>query len=451
VVAYTLLGPLGVEIDGRRRAPSAAKPRALLALLVLNANRQVPLERIIDELWPERPPETAAKAVQTYVSQLRKLTGEAAIEYRGGGYRLTAAEGALDLERFEKLVEQGQSELAEGEVEAARETLVEALGLWRGGAIEDVDAPFAREAAARLEEERLAALESRLDCDLRLGRHDAVAVELTELVEQSPGRERLVEEAMLALYRSGRQADALALYRSTRRHLVEEQGIEPRRRLQELERAILQQDPSLDSTGEEARPSSGEPAPARRDRRLLLAGALALLALAVGATLAIVLTRQSGDEQAPAGEAALRPFVVKLEGFIAQSGEGRTEIAEIARTAGLCQLSAGRALVRLASVERNRQSLLDQVAALSVPDSDEAVEVVQRFQQAVQASIASDWHYHEWLSGLRRGCSPGAALLSRLNTRGGDARATTAKQAFVEAFNPLARRFGLRTWAAGEL
>ncbi|MGZ4384978.1 MAG: BTAD domain-containing putative transcriptional regulator [Gaiellaceae bacterium] len=433
-------------------APSAAKPRALLALLLLNANRTVSLERIIDELWPEAPPETAAKAVQTYVSQLRKLVGESELSFRGGGYRLTVGEGSLDSARFAQLLVRARGELEAADTKAAHATLVEALALWQGEALEDVRAPFARNEAARLGDLRLEALESRLECDLRLGRQETSVAELEGLAEEHPHRERLVELTMLALYRSGRQAEALALYRERRRRLVGELGLEPGRRLQELERAILRQDPELDAPGRTA--TASMQAGGKRRRRWPLLAIVAVCGLAAGISLALVEGKGDGSARTAtgsAGDGLLRPFVAKLEGLIGQSGEGRREIASLVHRVSLCGMPLGKALLRLETVERNRQSLLEQVAALSVPDSKTAIELSQRFQAAVEASIASDWRYREWIAGLQPRCTKAAAGKTLAQAHAGDARATSAKAAFLALFNPLAMRLGQRTWEPGAL
>jgi DNA-binding SARP family transcriptional activator len=456
--AYTLLGPVGVVGDEGRVGPSAAKPRALLALLLLHANRSVPLDRIVDELWPDDPPETAAKAVQTYVSQLRKLAGDDRLEHAGHGYRLAVEVDEVDAHRFEALLARGRSELEESAPEAARATLAEALDLWRGRALEDVEAPFAQPAAARLEGLRLDALEGRFDAELRLSRHRAAAAELERLAEREPSRERLVELAMLALYRSGRQADALALFRRVRTRLVDELGLEPGRRLLDLERAILQGDPSLEapeaSTPRLTPEPETRPSPARPRRGIVLAAAGVAAACVVAVAAVVLLAARDGDGTGtppppPAAAAPLRPFVVKLEGFLVQSGEGRALVGQLVRQALECRVPADRALSRLASVERNRQSLLEQVAALSVPDDPQALDVSQRFQRAIQASMAADLRYREWLESLRGGCTPARAARLLRATGQDDAQATTAKKAFLQVYNPLARRFGRRTWSAG--
>jgi predicted ATPase/DNA-binding SARP family transcriptional activator len=229
---FRILGSMEVVDDGRSLPLPGGKPRALLAALLLRANEVVSVDRLIDELWGEQPPGTAANALQVYVSQLRKALGGDVIKRRGVGYVLEAADDELDLTRFERLVAEARSLPA---VEAA-ERLRAALGLWRGEP--EVD-------RARLEELRLAALEDRFDADLELGRHAEVIPELQALVEAEPLRERPRAQLLLALYRAGRQADALAEYARARESLVEELGVEPGPELQRLQRAILEQDPSL--------------------------------------------------------------------------------------------------------------------------------------------------------------------------------------------------------------
>src|SRR5262245_13722570 len=197
----------------------------------------------IDDVWGDDPPETAGNVLQGYVSELRKAVGREWIETRGGGYALALDRDDFDLWRFERLV--GEAAVAEPSV--AAESLRAALRLWRGPALADLaDVPFARAAIGRLEDLQLAALERRLEADLALGRHAQVTGELEALVAESPLREGLYALLMLALYRSGRQAEALQTYQAARRTLVDELGIEPGRALQDLHRAVLRQDPGLD-------------------------------------------------------------------------------------------------------------------------------------------------------------------------------------------------------------
>jgi YVTN family beta-propeller protein len=276
---------LEVVDDDRPLMLGGPKQRAVLAALLLHRGEVVSTDRLIDETWGERPPESAVKSVQVYVSNLRKALGDGFLVTRGRGYLLEAEHGRLDVDRFETLVAEGREALTEGNPQLARDRLREALALWRGRALADFAyEPFAQREAARLEEDRLAALEDRIDADLALGRHAALVGELDALVREHPLRERLQAQLMLALYRSGRQADALECYRRARRERIDELGIEPGRELQELERAILAQDPELGG----ARRPLPRPAGSRRVRRLLALGGLLLIAAAVGATVKLI-------------------------------------------------------------------------------------------------------------------------------------------------------------------
>ncbi len=250
---YGLLGPLEVVDGGRPLTLGGGKQRALLALLLLNANRVVAVDQIIDELWGENPPETAANAVQVHVASLRRVlepgraggAATAVLVTRSPGYLIRAEPDAVDVLRFERLVDEARQSLAR-DPEAARTRLAQALALRRGPALADVvlQGP-AHGQVARLEELQLSAFEDRIDADLQLGRHAAVVGELGALVAAHPLRERPRAQLMLALYRCGRQAEALEAYQSARRLLADELGIDPGTELQRLERAILHQDPGL--------------------------------------------------------------------------------------------------------------------------------------------------------------------------------------------------------------
>ena len=236
-----VLGPIEVSVEGRPIALGGGKPRALLAMLALKAGSAVSTERLIDGLWGERPPATASKLVQLYVSQLRKAlaaSGDGAeIVTRVRGYELRLGRGDVDARRFERLVADG----------AARE----ALALWRGPALAHVDEPFAAAEAWRLEELRMTALEVAIDADLAAGRHREVVGELGALVAEQPLREKLHAQRMLALYRSGRQAEALDAYRQARAALIDAIGVEPGPELRRLQDAILRQEPGLEPPGAE--------------------------------------------------------------------------------------------------------------------------------------------------------------------------------------------------------
>jgi DNA-binding SARP family transcriptional activator/class 3 adenylate cyclase len=245
-----ILGPLEIRVGQTRLTFAGEKRGALLALLLLNANRVVSTGQLIDELWGEEPPGSGAKAVQVRVSQLRKTFADAGIGElivtRAPGYLVELAPDELDLNRFERLVSESDVALGASDPRRAAELLHEALALWRGEPLAEFpSAPFARAAGARLEELRLGALERRIEADLALGRHADLVGELESLVSHHPFRERLRAQLMLALYRSGRQADALESYRAARRELMDELGLEPGQVLQDLEREILQHDQRL--------------------------------------------------------------------------------------------------------------------------------------------------------------------------------------------------------------
>ena len=221
---FRILGPLEAVADGGVVALDAAKPRALLAILLLRAGEPVSRDRLIEDLWDGRPPATAAKVLQTYVSQLRKALGSEVIVTRPAGYELVVEPDGLDLHRFERLVTEARG--SDPTVAAGR--LREALALWRGPPLaEFAYEPWAQAEIARLEELRLSALQDRIDADLALGRDGELVGELEPLVAEHPLSERLRGQLMLALYRSGRQAEALAAYRAARETLVETLGIEP--------------------------------------------------------------------------------------------------------------------------------------------------------------------------------------------------------------------------------
>jgi YVTN family beta-propeller protein len=245
---YRVLGPLEVR-DGEQSLPLAgAKQRALLALLLLHANHVLSRDRLIDELWGDEPPATAVPSLQVYVSRLRKLLPDGALATRPPGYLLEVEPDDLDLRCFERLLAEGHEALAAGDAGRAARVLHEALALWRGPALaEFAFEPFAQAEIGRLEDLRLAAVEERIEADLALGRHADLIGELEALIAENPHRERLRGQLMLALYRSGRQTEALAAYQAARHALVDELGIEPSEHLQRLEKAILTHDASLET------------------------------------------------------------------------------------------------------------------------------------------------------------------------------------------------------------
>ena len=245
---FHILGPLEVLDEGRAVPLGGSRQRALLALLLLHANETLSTDRLIDELWGENAPPTAAKMLHVQVSRLRKALAAAggALVTRDRGYELTLARDRLDAHRFEDLVADGGRELAAGRPDRAAAALEQALALWRGAPLADLAYErFAQREIARLDELRVSALEQLVDAQLGLGRHAEVVGRLQSLIGEHPYRERLRAQLMLALYRCDRQADALHAYQDARRALVEELGIEPGERLRELERAVLAHDPAL--------------------------------------------------------------------------------------------------------------------------------------------------------------------------------------------------------------
>ncbi len=241
-----LLGPLVVRRGDTEVTIAAAKQRALLTLLALHRNEVVPTDRLVDELWGGGPPATAIKIVQGYVSQLRKFACGDALETHPRGYLLRLGQDELDTARLDRLVIAGCKASAAGDPATASSILTEALALWRGPPLAEFR--FDRVAAieiSRLEELRLLAIETRLEADLALGRHEEIVPDLQAIVQEHPLRENLRRLLMLALYRAGRQAEALAAYQDARKALVDELGVDPGEDLRELEAAILVHDPAL--------------------------------------------------------------------------------------------------------------------------------------------------------------------------------------------------------------
>jgi DNA-binding SARP family transcriptional activator/class 3 adenylate cyclase len=304
-----------VEVEG-------AKARALLVLLLLHANDVVPSDRLIDDLWSGEPPSTAANALQVYVSRLRKLLGREAVVTRSPGYQLVVDPDCVDSLRFARLVEEARESVADGRPDAALAGLEEALALWQGAPLaEFVYEPFAQAPINRLEELRLTALEEGFEARLALGRGADLVADLEELVAQHPLRERLRGQLMLALYRAGRQAEALELYQETRRLLVEELGIEPSPGLQRLETAILRQDPALEPELPDGAATPPEAPPPPREARK---------------TVTVLFLEVSSDGQRldPEARAAL----------LAEALEGATAVLE-AHGGTVTELPAGRLLV----------------------------------------------------------------------------------------------------------
>ena len=358
---FRILGPLEALDGGRPIAIPGAKERALLTLLLLRADQTVPFERIVDELWGTEPPETARKSLQVRVSGLRKALGADVVVTRGRGYSVLLGDSTLDLRSFERGLERGRRALEAERYGEAAAALREALSLWRGLPLQDFAyETFAQAAIHRLEELRLVALELRIEADLALGREHDLVPELEQLVAEQPLREHLYAQLMLALYRSGRQADALAAYHEARRALVDELGIEPGTRLRELEHAILRQDAEL------------LPSVARPADRLILVGASGRGSIEPLLSVAEPLSRRPPRELivtrsvSEAAELPLAATAVEEERLALQSR------GVVARAAALVTAD-GSGLVRLAR-EQDVDLLL--VAAPSAIFEDEMLRVV---------------------------------------------------------------------------
>src|SRR5580765_4858283 len=353
---YRILGPLEVVDEGEPVLLGRLKERLVLAVLLLHANEFVSRERLIDELWGVSPPATARKAVNVYISNLRKtLTrdGHDAITTAEGGYRLVIDTDSLDADRHRRLVVEAHESIATGESETGSQLLQQARALWRGPALAGLQLEsFGRDELAELDELRLAALMDRIDCDLALGRHEQVLGELNLLVREHPLRERLRAQQMLALYRADRQAEALDAYAEARRTLVDDLGIEPSEALQRLQQAILRHDPSLE-TPEGAAAVNGlaalrqdpsldvhrvEPKRVQRTRRRrALPVAIAAGALAVGLAVMLGLRGGSGRQITANHAAALDPRTANVE-MVVPVGLKPTAIA---RVGGRIYVSSG--------------------------------------------------------------------------------------------------------------
>jgi DNA-binding SARP family transcriptional activator len=289
---FRVLGSFEAWDGDTQIAVGGSKRRAVLALLVLHANEVVGKDRLIDELWGESAPRNAAASLHNHISRLRKVLGPDCLITRAWGYVLRIDPEQVDLHKFERLI--GDAEPLPAKERSAK--FAEALALWRGPALADlVFEPGLAKEIARLEELRLAVLEARIDADLETGRHAGIIGEVEALIAEHPLRERLRGQLILALYRDGRQAEALEVYRETRRLLADELGLEPSPELRELERAILRQDPSLASTVRSQELLDAAPAQARRRwPRSRLVTAAALLLLAGGGVAAAVVAMRGG-------------------------------------------------------------------------------------------------------------------------------------------------------------
>jgi DNA-binding SARP family transcriptional activator len=317
---------LEIEADAGPLTVAGPRRRALLALLVVHANRVVSTSRVIDSLWGEDAPASARAQVHSLISALRQElpdpgAGGPAIETRPEGYLLTVDPAGVDLFLFERRVAAARAEAGAGRLEEAVASFREALELWRGPALDGIEAPFAATEAVRLEEERLVVTEEAIEADLALGHHTELVGELGALVAEHPYQERLQAALMIALYRSGRRADALEVCRNARRTMVEELGLDPGRSLQDLEQAMLRDEPSLELVRRPPSPpaaTAGEavapPMPGRRRPRRVAVGVALLIVVGIAVT-ALAFERGTRPPGAQANENAAtrcpaRPIVL---------------------------------------------------------------------------------------------------------------------------------------------
>jgi DNA-binding SARP family transcriptional activator len=348
-VEFKILGPLEVLDEGRAVSVRGARERAILAFLLLHAGEVVPADRLIDELWGEEPPESARKSLQVRVAGIRKALGAETVLTQGPGYTIKPGPDGLDLHRFERLV--AEADRAEPAVAAG--TLRKALSVWRGPALVDFAyEPFAQAGIRRLEELRLVALERWIDVELVLGRHADLVGELEALVVEHPLRERLRGQLMLALYRSGRQADALKVYRAARSALIEDLGIEPNLALQKLETAILRQDPALELSQ-----------PADQERSILV---VPLAEASIGGLLAlgVPLARRPPRELIVARIVAQSDDLGRASVLVNEARDALLGRGVAARAVAFRSAAPGEDVVRLAAEQDVDLLLVDAPAAL---------------------------------------------------------------------------------------
>jgi DNA-binding SARP family transcriptional activator/pimeloyl-ACP methyl ester carboxylesterase len=453
---FRLLGPLEAREGAAPVALGARKQRALLARLLLDANHTVSIDRLVDDLWGEDVPESAVKMVQIYVSQLRKLLPGRLLVTRAPGYLVELDPEALDLVRFRRMHEEGREMLARGDAPAAAARLREALALWRGPALAEFSEAFAAVEAAHLEELRLACLEDRVDADLRRGSDGALVGELESLVARYPLRERLRSQHMLALYRAGRESEALAAYQRYRRTLDEQLGIEPSQRLKDLERQMLQQDRELDLEPANAPPLLSAPV-LGADVRYVQSGDVSIAYQVVGeGPLDLVLVhgwvcgfhagweyeplarfyrrlaslgrlilfdkRGTGLSDRVTGIAPLEERIDDVRAVMDAVGSERAALLGISEGGPMVTLFAAshpertRALVAMGTFAR-RTPAPDypiNVPTLAVSPDEWGLPIARRWVSERAPSVARDEEAVRWYSSyFTRGASPGAAIALR--------------------------------------
>lgn len=401
-VEFRILGPLQALVDGAPVSLGGRQQRAVLAILLAQANQTVPVDRLIDDVWDDSPPETAANLIQGYVSQLRRALGKEVIATQGRGYAAVVPSGALDLQRFEQLAEAGMAERARGSSAKSSSELAAALALWRGPALSDLaDLSGIAPIAARLDALRLAALEHRIEVDLDCGREDAVAAELDALIAEHPLRERLRGLRMLALYRAGRQAEALEAYRAARETLVEELGIEPSEELGELERAILRHDPDL-----LPRPDGAAVAPDTPQARTVLIAALAIGSVPTLVALGGSLARRPDRELVLASTVSSSEDLLEVTKRLREATAPLGRQGVVARVAAFTSVAPGTDLAKLAAEQDvdillvdAPQGLLEDARLITLLDDtpcDVAVVVGDQSEMKGPVLVPFSGFEHDW-------------------------------------------------------
>jgi DNA-binding SARP family transcriptional activator len=352
MVEFRVLGPLEVVGDDGPVRLGGARQRATLAILLLNANRVVSIDRIADDLYAGTPPVTAVTQVQRQISELRKLLGSAAaIDTRSPGYVITVDPEQIDLTRFERWMDDGLDAHAAGDPSTASDCFARALALWRGDALADLRyESFAQAAIERLEELRVAAIEHRIESDLALGRHAQLVSELEDLARAHPLRERIHGQLMRALYGSGRHAEALDAYRSLRTRFVDELGLEPMPELRALEQAILRHDSDLAAT-----PATSPRTPT----------SVPVLVVVGDSTAAASLLSVAAPIAGPGGDvvvACLLDDVASLRKTTTDLNALRDDVGAAVRTAAFTSTDRASDVVRLASVHDAAVMLMEQQA-----------------------------------------------------------------------------------------
>lgn len=453
---YRILGPLDVVQGDLSVRIAPGRERTLLLLLLIHSPSPVLLSRIVDALWPDDPPESAQKVVQNYVLRLRKALGAEAIRTTAAGYALEAHRDAIDAAVAAALLQRSEQALEAGDADAAADAATKAVSLWRGDALYDVRAaPFAQPEIARLDELRASGVELAFEAALRLGRHEATIGALQQHVMANPLRERPRRQLMLALYRSGRQADALAVYRDARATFAE-QGLEPTKALRELERALLNHDvdppPVLRGEDEGGRP---EAQPARRSRRRGLVAAA--LAAAAAVSLGTVLLLRHGHERSVSSLAAdslarLDPVTGAVDLSVAV---GKTPTAVAASPTAVWTTNFDDRTVTRLDLRTRREVVVGGVSTpTAIAASPTGVWVISDFDGTVErldpasGSVLAVLHLHSGLSGVATGA--GRVWISN-ESRGAlssiDPRTNSVAETVGGFDRPVGVAFGAgRTW-----